>query len=217
MFTKVLIAEDYESSNISVKNSLDELKIEDIHQVYYCDDAISKVKRSILDEEPFQLLITDLSFEEDYREQTVKSGKELIKEIRKLIPEIKIIVFSIERKPATIKKLFDIYRIDGYVAKGRGDAQEIKKAVKKIEEGGTFYPSVLKKTNVIEISPIEFQILKMLSNGVIQKNIPAFLQEKNIKPNSLSSVEKTLNTLKENFGANNNEQLIAITKDLGII
>lgn len=217
MFTKVLIAEDYESSNISVKNSLDELKVEDIHQVYYCDDAISKAKRSMLDGEPFQLLITDLSFEEDYREQNIKTGKDLIKEIKKIIPDIKIIVFSIERKPSLIKELFDNYYIDGYVAKGRGDAHEIKKAVKTVFENAQYYPSVFKKNHVIEISPIEYQILKSLSKGIIQKNIPAYLQEKNIKPNSLSSVEKTLSSLKESFSANSNEHLISITKDLGII
>lgn len=217
MFSKVLIAEDYESFNISVKNTLDELKIVDIHQVYYCDDAISKAKRSMLDGEPFQLLITDLSFEEDYREQNIKTGKELVMEIRKIIPDIKIIIFSIERKPTLIKDLFDNYHIDGYVTKGRGDAHEIKKAVKTISENTKYYPSVFKKNHVIEISNIEYQILKSLSKGIIQKNIPAYLQEKNIKPNSLSSVEKTLSGLKESFCANSNEHLISITKDLGII
>lgn len=217
MFSKVLIAEDYESSNISVKNTLDELKVEDIHQVYYCDDAISKAKRSVIDGEPFQLLITDLSFEEDYREQSIRTGKELIKEIRKIIPNLKIIVFSVERKPALIQELFDQYQIDGYVAKGRGDAHEIKKAVKTIVEGDKFFPSVFKKNNVIEITQLEYQILKSLSKGVIQKNIPSYLQGKNIKPNSLSTIEKNINSLKENFGANSNEHLISITKDLGII
>ena len=43
------------------------------------------------------------------------------------------------------------------------------------------------------------------------------LKEKSIKPNSLSSVEKTLNNLKETFAAKSTEQLVAICKDLGVL
>jgi len=43
------------------------------------------------------------------------------------------------------------------------------------------------------------------------------LKEKSIKPNSLSSVEKTLNNLKETFAAKSTEHLVAICKDLGVL
>lgn len=217
MFTKVLVSEDYESFSISVKNTLHELEVLDVHTVHYCDDAINKTHRSLREEHPFQLLITDLSFEEDHREQQIKNGKELILEIRSILPEIKVLVFSVDRKPALIQDLFEKYGIDAYVAKGRGDTKEMKKAVQKVWEGEKFYPSFYKKNNVIELVPLEYHILNLLSNGVIQKNIPDHLQEKNIKPSSLSSVEKALGNLKETFGANSNEHLISITKDLGII
>lgn len=217
MFTKVLVSEDYESFSISVKNTLHELEILDVHLVYYCDDAINKTHRSVREEHPFQLLITDISFEEDHREQHIKNGKELILEMKEIIPDIKIIVFSVDRKPAFIKDLFELYGIHGYVAKGRGDTKEMKKAVQMVWNGEKFYPSFYKKNNVIELAPLEFHILELLSKGVIQKNIPSQLQEKNVRPSSLSSVEKTLGNLKETFGANSNEHLISITKDLGII
>ena len=82
------------------------------------------------------------------------------------------------------------YKINGYIAKGRGDAHEMKKAVKTVFENKTYYPTIYKSKNVIEISPLEFQILKSLSDGILQKDIPTHFQEKNIKPNSLSSVQK---------------------------
>jgi hypothetical protein len=43
------------------------------------------------------------------------------------------------------------------------------------------------------------------------------LKSRDLKPNSLSSIEKTLNQLKETFSARNNEHLIAISKDLGVL
>lgn len=49
MFKKVLIAEDHESSGISVLKTLIDLEITDTHFVYYCDDAMERVKRSVLD------------------------------------------------------------------------------------------------------------------------------------------------------------------------
>jgi two-component system capsular synthesis response regulator RcsB len=57
----------------------------------------------------------------------------------------------------------------------------------------------------------------LLSEGVLQKKIPQYLDEKNVKPSSLSSVEKTINNLKDSLRAKNNEQLIAICKDFGIL
>jgi hypothetical protein len=57
----------------------------------------------------------------------------------------------------------------------------------------------------------------LLSEGILQKNVPEYLQKMNVKPNSLSSVEKRLFTLKDALNVSNNEQLIALFKDLGII
>ncbi len=45
MFKKVLIAEDFESFNISVQKAVEELKIETVDNVHYCDDAWMKVKK----------------------------------------------------------------------------------------------------------------------------------------------------------------------------
>lgn len=74
-----------------------------------------------------------------------------------------------------------------------------------------------RKTDSSELTLMEFYLIKLLSEGVFQKNMSEMLKRKNIKPNSLSSIEKTLNYLKENFSAKSNEHLIAICKDRGII
>ena len=93
MFQKVLAAEDFESASISVQKSLTDLNIAEKNFVYYCDQALVLLKESLRENKPFDLLITDLSFEEDFSKQNLKSGKELIVEARKLLPNLKILVF----------------------------------------------------------------------------------------------------------------------------
>lgn len=71
--------------------------------------------------------------------------------------------------------------------------------------------------NAYEFSSFDIHIIKLLSDGILQKNIPEHLQKMNIKPHSLSSVEKRLSNLKESLDFSNNEQLVVFCKDLGII
>ena len=47
MFEKILIAEDHESSNISVRKALEDIGLDKNDYVYYCDDALLRVKHAI--------------------------------------------------------------------------------------------------------------------------------------------------------------------------
>lgn len=221
MFQKVLVAEDYESASISVQKSLTDLNITDAGFVYYCDEALALLRKSLDQNKPFDLLITDLSFEEDFAKQDLKSGKELIIAARKLVPTLRVLVFSGEKRPLVIKELFEDLEIDGFVSKGRMDVKNLKTAITTIFENKKYISSEnlhqLRKTDTIELTLLEFSIIKLLSEGIFQKDMTEILKEKSIKPNSLSSVEKTLNNLKETFAAKSNEHLIAICKDLGVL
>ncbi|MDN5480373.1 MAG: response regulator, partial [Chryseobacterium sp.] len=217
MFKKILIAEDHESSSISVQKTLEDLNISHADYVYYCDDAVAKVKKSIRENDHYDLLITDLSFEEDHREQTIKEGKDLILEVRELIPSVKVIVFSGEHKSGVIDSLFNDYKINGFVRKARNDSKDLKKAIASVYVNENYLSLDLKqevkKLNSYEFTSYDITLVSLLSQGVLQKNIPTYLQNNNIKPNSLSSVEKRLNNLKENLNVASNEQLVAFCKD----
>lgn len=221
MFKKILIAEDHESSSISVQKTLEDLNISQTDYVYYCDDALAKVKKSIREGDLYDLLITDLSFEEDHHQQNIKDGKELIQEVRELIPDLKVIVFSGQHKSGIIDSLFNTYKINGYVRKARHDSKDLKKAISSVYNNEKYLSLDLrqevKKLNNYEFTSYDITLVSLLAQGVLQKNIPTFLQNNNIKPNSLSSVEKRLNSLKENLNVASNEQLVAFCKDLGII
>ncbi|WP_407403870.1 response regulator [Chryseobacterium sp.] len=221
MFRKVLIAEDNESANISVQKVLEELKIEQVDHVYYCDDAVAKIKKSQRENEPYDLLITDLSFEEDHYTQLIKGGKDLVEQVKKLQENLKIIVFSSENKTGIIDALFSDYHIDGYVRKGRYDSQELKEAITTVYEDGKHLADpvkkAVKKMNAYEISSHDIDIVTVTAKGIILKEIPDNFKSRGIEPNSLSTIEKRLSQLKNSLWVKTNEHLIAYCKDLGII
>lgn len=221
MFKKILIAEDHESSSISVQKTLEDLTISTTDYVYYCDDALAKIQKSIRENDLYDLLITDLSFEEDHNIQNLKDGKELIKTIKELQPSLKIIVFSAEHRSGIIDSLFNEYGINGFVRKARNDSKELKKAIASTYVNENYLSLDLKqevkKLNNYEFSTYDITLVSLLSQGVLQKNIPVYLQNNDIKPNSLSSIEKKLNSMKEDLQITSNEQLVAFCKDLGII
>jgi len=221
MFKKILIAEDHESINISIQKTLEDLNIPKVDYVYYCDDAIGKIRKALREEQPYDLLITDLYYEEDHHAQDLKDGRELIDKAKELQPGLKVIVFSAERKTGVIENLFSDYHINGYVQKARNDSKDLKKAIAAVYIGEEYLSfdlkQEMKKFNNYEFSTYDIVIVSLLSKGILQKNIPLHLKEKGIHPSSLSSVEKRLNSLKEDLSVNSNEQLVAFCKDLGII
>lgn len=221
MFRKILIAEDHEIANISVQKTLELLGIAEAKYVYYCDDASTWIDKAQRNGEPYDLLITDLYFEEDHYRQKLSDGAALIRAVKEIQPSLKVIVFSAESRSAIIDELFKTLSINGYVRKARRDAQHLREAIHVVYSGGRYMSpevkQIIKEKNSYEFSPFDVTIVSLLSQGVLQKDIPYYLQQKSIKPAGLSSVEKRLNLMKEVLGFSKNEQLIAYCKDIGII
>jgi len=221
MFKKVLIAEDMDGINKGVYTTLSELKINTIEQTKYCDDAYLKFKKAMLEGKPYNLLISDLSFIKDHREQKFGSGEELIAALKKEHPELKVIVYSIETKLQRVRTLFEKHQIDAYVCKGRESLKELVKAIRKVHSGRNYLSaevsSALNSTRVLEIDDFDVKLLEFLSRGFMQEEIACHLRNKNIKPNSLSSIEKRLSRLRDHLQATNVTHLVANAKDLGLI
>lgn len=221
MFKKVLIAEDHEHTNISVRKTLKDLGISQTEFRYYCDDALKLIEVAVNQEQPFDLLITDLSFEEDKNIQVINDGRALIKAARHLQPGLKVIVFSLENNVTVVDELFDGLDIDAYVRKARYDADDLKRAIDAVSNHKKYRSADLMRNKRIEKSydfkAFDIEIITLLCNGTPQKNIPSYLQENNIKPSGLSSVEKRLSFIKTALNISSNEQLVAYCKDKKII
>lgn len=222
MFTKVLIADDIDFNDVGAAQVLKELGVQEVHYSKYCDDAFLKLKRAALDDVPFDLLITDLSFKSDHQINQLNSGQELTQAVKELFPDLKVIMFSIEDRSHRIKSLFDDLKINGYVLKGRNTMYDLKVAVQKafVNQPNNVSAelwSLMQEQPTTEIDSYDIILMKKLSLGVSQEQMESVLKHEGVTPNSKSSIEKHLNKLKIYFQANNSVHLVAIAKDLGII
>ena len=221
MFEHVLIAEDHESVSNSVKLALIEVGVNSPEYVSYCDHALSWIKKASTTPKPYDLLITDLSFEEDQTVQQITDGTALISAVRAVQPDLKILVFTAEGRPEIIRPLIENLGINAYVRKARRDTQELKAAFEALANGKTYFPPQMKKpernSHSFSFTTYDLTIIRLLAGGTKQKEIPQHLVENKITPSSLSSLEKRLSQIKEEYGFTTNEQLIAYCKDFKII
>ncbi len=222
MFQKVITVDDLDTINIAVIRALEELAIPEIQNAKYCDEALLKIKRGIAEQLPFDLLITDLSFKLDHRQEKLQSGEDLIQAVKKIQPNIKILVFSIEDKIHWIRNLIKKEGINGYVLKGRNSIPELKKGIQNIYHNDIVFLSpelthALLDKSLLEIESYDTELLKLLAKGYTQEEISKQFKEIGTTPYGTSSIEKRINKLKIFFKANNNVHLIAIAKDLGLV
>ena len=221
MITRVLIAEDHQIVNRSIQAATEEFGIKEVDHAFYCDEALQKVVLKIDKGRPYDLLITDLYFESDNQVQQINDGAQLIVAVRKKQPDIRVLVFSAEGRPQVIEDLFKDLKIDGFVRKARNDSKELELALQAISENKIYYPRQLllskQSRNSFNFTDYDITIISLLADGVRQKDIPAYLTENNIKPSSMSSLEKRLNHIRESLEFTKNEQLVAYCKDMGII
>lgn len=213
MFKNILIAEDHEMANLSLRSVLSNLDIPISNKdyVFQCDDALTRIEIALRNAEPYELLITDLSFDEDYPKQNITGGRELIKAAKELQPDLKVLVFSIENRTAIANQLFKELNIDAYVPKARHDAKDLKLAIETIYQNKKYISANLrqKEENVHHFTDYDKMIVSLLSSGKTQKEMPDLLKQKNMEPSGLSSIEKRLNLIKTSLNISNNGQLIA--------
>lgn len=217
-----MIAEDIDSIGLGLSTILEKLHNAEIVHAKYCDDAMLRIKKAKQDNEPFDLLITDLSFEADHRTTTLANGEDLIKAVKEQQPELKIIVYSIEDRNYKIKYLLEDLSINAFVWKGRESSGEVVRALNIIYKQDEKYLSprfshILQPAGLLEIEEYDIQLIKSLSEGLTVGEICEVFRNDGKSAKSSSSIEKRINKLKAYFKAKNTIHLISITKDLGLI
>ncbi|WP_431471853.1 response regulator transcription factor [Nonlabens sp. SCSIO 43208] len=221
MFKKVLISDDYSSINQGVLAVLDQLGITKVKQVQYCDDAYLEIKSAILNEEPYDLFITDLNFKTDHRQQKYTSGEELAAQLRNEYPDFKMIVYSVEDRLQKVRYLINSIKVNAFVCKGRDGLKDLSKAITAVNQDQMFLSGAVQQAlnpkNNLEINDYDIELLSLLASGQSKEAISKQFKVHGITPSSLSSIEKKQAKLLLQFRANNATHLISIVKDLGLI
>jgi two-component system capsular synthesis response regulator RcsB len=213
MFKKILIAEDFQDTNKGIVHALEaNLQIDIIQEELYCDKAYNRFKTAFDKGEPYELLISDLTFKESHVDRRLTSGVALIKAIRSIDKNIKIIVNSMIDNPTEINALFKDQKINGYVCKGRNSLNELLEGIQEVYQNRTFVSPQLNlnsSNSVFEMDKYDIMILKDLAEGLTKKEISEKLKKLNISPNSESTIDKKVSKLFDEFGAKNTHHLIA--------
>ena len=219
MFKKILIAEDSDFVLRAMKEITNELGIEKVDSTRYCDNALNKIIKANRLGENYGLLISDLSFLNNDTE--IEGGIGLITKAKQIQPNLKIIVFSVEDKSYTLNLLLNELKVDAFVWKSIYGEEELKRAIRAVYNDENFFSPEIKKkikeSSYFEITQFDQLLLGSLADGMEQREFSDYLKDKNIKPNSVSSIEKRLKLLKENLNVVNLTQLIAVAKDFGFI
>ena len=221
MLKKILVAEDLDSIGIGMEVVLKTLNIQSLIFTKYCDEAFLKLRKAQLDNEPFDLLITDLSFTNGNRNNSITSGEDLIKAIRKEGLPLKIIAYSIEERGYKIRHLLDECHIDGYVLKSRESISQLQKAIDEVYSGKIYLSPELqhlrKPDMLVEMDATDLEIIKLLANGLIKSEIVQTFKTERKKVSSTSSVEKRITKMRTLLQARNTTHLISIAKDMGLV
>ena len=221
MIRKVLICENIDSVNIGLKKTLSDDFSFQVEQAQYCDKALLMFKNALMDEQPFDLVITDLSLKTNGDSTRTINGEALLREVYALQPEVKSIIYSIEDRPFKIQQYLESLKVDAYVLKGRNSRQHLVEAIQAIQEDDQYLSpelsELLHQTSGLDIDQYDLLLLKSLSEGYSQQEISKQFKKQAITPHSLSSVEKRVNRLKESLSARNIPNLIALSKDMGLI
>lgn len=222
MFRKIIVVEDHGLTGRGLKEKLYRLQVPQVTVVHYCDDAIIKLKGAQQQREPYDLMITDLSFKTDFREQKLTSGEELIVAARRLQPQLKVMVYSVESRVGKIQSLFHTLHINGFVGKDREDLHEMGVAITAIAEGKPYLSHSLQQAmrnleQQLELDSYDIHLLRLLAQGWKQEEISQIFQEKNYPASSLRSIQERLSKLKTVFSAKNPVHLVAQAMERGFI
>ena len=219
---KILVVDDHQLVIQGILCSLKEIGSFEVITTNSCDEAFQLIK-SHQQANPFQILFTDLSFDNSTEDTNLDGGEELIKAIRNNDFDLKIAVITGHTETNRVYNVISNLNPNAYLLKSKCDASEISFALTKMLANDYYYTheihQKIMRRNIVQIQmdDIAIQVLKELPNqpkisnleGVIKKNDGSFVK--------LRSIETKLANLRTDLNANNNTDLILKAKELGVI
>jgi DNA-binding NarL/FixJ family response regulator len=219
---RILIVDDHQLVIKGILCSLKEVGDFDVVTTNNCDDAFSLIKADI-NSNPFQLLFTDLSFDNIADQSILQGGEELIKAIKHDEIDIKIGVITGHTETNRVYNVISNLKPNSYLLKSKCNAAEIGFAIQKMLVGEYYHTHEIHQKimyrNIVKIQmdDIAIQILKALPNHAKISNLEGIIKKSDGTRIKLRSIEAKLANLRTDLNANNNTDLILKVKELGII
>jgi DNA-binding NarL/FixJ family response regulator len=147
------------------------------------------------------------------------TGFELMRRIRKIEPDAKIIIFSMNNDPAFVVRAVDL-GAQGYLSKS-DDPRLFIKAVRRVAAGEnfvspqlakavTFSAAAIKANPASQMTPRELEILRLLARG------DRIVEVAHTLDISYKTVANTTSLLKQKLDAKNHSDLIRIAVEMGL-
>ena len=219
---RILIADDHQLVIQGLLCSLKEVGDFDVVTTNNCDTALELIKTNEKTN-PFQILFTDLSFDNATVTTNLDSGEELIKAIKNNEIAIKIAVITGHTETNRVYNVISNLNPNAYLLKSKCDALEIGFAVNKILADDYYYTheihqKIMRRNIVhIQMDDVAIQILKELPNYPKIANLEGVITKADNSLLKLRSIENKLCNLRSDLNAKNNTDLVLKAKELGII
>ncbi|MGG6229763.1 response regulator [Tenacibaculum sp. SDUM215027] len=220
--TKILLVDDHQlilEGILSYLKGIDGLEIETANS---CDEAFSLIKSS-LSKNPFHIVFTDLSFDNQNQNVVLDGGESFIKSILKEKIPIKVGVITGHSETNRIFNVIHNLNPSAYILKGKCSTDELTFAIQKMLKGEVYYTheihqKLLKRALVeIQMDDIAIQILKELPRHAKISNLEGLIKKGDGSLIKVRSIESKLSKLRTDLQANNNTDLVLKAKELGII
>jgi DNA-binding NarL/FixJ family response regulator len=220
--TRILIVDDHQLVIQGILHALKEVGDFDVVTTTNCDHAYDLINTN-QNTKPFQILFTDLSFNNATEETNISCGEELIKAIKENCFDIKICVITGHTETNKVYNIINNLKPNAYLLKSKCNASEISFALQKMLKNECYYTheihQKLMRRNIVEIlmDTMAIQILKELPNQLKICNLEGIIVKHDGTKVKLRSIEAKLANLRIDLNAKNNIDLILKAKELGII
>ncbi|WP_347172814.1 response regulator [Polaribacter uvawellassae] len=215
---KILIVDDHQLIIDGIVSSLEEVGNFEVISTTNCDDAYAKLKQ-----ETFDILFTDLSFDNDTTSTKLDGGENLIKAIQKEGIPIKIGVITGHSETNRIYNVIQNLKPSAYLLKTKCNATELNFAIQKMMSDDFYYTHDVHQKMIrracidIQMDEVAIQILKELPNQSKISNLEGIIKKEDGTMLKQRSIENKLANLRIDLNAINNTDLILKAKELGII
>lgn len=215
---KILIVDDHQLIIDGIISSLKELNDFEIVSTTNCDKAFAKLKQ-----EYFDILFTDLSFDNLGEVSKIDGGEHLIRAIINEKIDVKIGVITGHTETNRIYNVIYNLKPSVYLLKNKCDATELNFAIQKMMNNDVYYShevhqKLIKRASIeIQMDEIAVQILKELPKQSKISNLEGIIKKNDGSNLKLRSIENKLANLRIDLNAVNNTDLILKAKELGII